>query len=702
MVLISLTGKTRLLESGSLEESNYTFIWKGNNTGCVRQHGVGFAIKNNLFRDVVVLEGSNERLLAIRLSNSIESPVILSLYAPTLMSSDEVKDQFYQYLHSFIKNIPEKTPLILLGDFNARVGDNRAAWPACLGNFGVGKLNENGQRLLELCSYFKLCCSLRNRPLSGLQSTKNCAKAKTKNQTSPSSEDWFEEKFEKLLPVIEKKHTALLAYKTRATRHNLASLRLARADVQRVVRQCTNEYWEEFSAQIQQVADTGHLKGMYEGIRKAIGPVQKKTAQIKDRNGNVIIDQKKQMDRWVEHYSEVYQTKMPVSQEELKNVQNLPTMLELDAYPTMDEVRSAVKQLSSGKAPGDDGIPTEIIKAGGLTLIHHLHELISLCWSLGKLPQDFKNASIVTLYKNKGDRRCCDNYRGISLFNICGKVFGKVVLQRLLPLAERVYPESQCSFRFGRSTIDMIFSIRQLEIGCPPTLLNIIRSFHQGMQATVKYNGAVSDSFEVESGTKQGDVLAPLLFGIYFAVVLQRAFEPNLMEGVLLHYDACFCSHSPNGLQLLLDKYSCACEHFGLTISVKKTKILPFKTTGQNNFTVNNFLLENRRLRWLGHVRRMDDTRTPKVMLYGELANCKRSKGRPLLRFKDACKRDLKAMDINVNTWEKKADNRKSWKDCIKVGLVHSEERYRMENEERYLKRKSRSATGTHTESLEN
>ena len=49
------------------------------------------------------------------------------------------------------------------------------------------------------------------------------------------------------------------------------------------------------------------------------------------------------------------------------------------------------------------------------------------------------------------------------MLNICGKVFAKVVLERLLPLAERVYPESQCGFRSGRTTIDMIFSVRQLQ-----------------------------------------------------------------------------------------------------------------------------------------------------------------------------------------------------------------------------------------------
>ena len=58
-----------------------------------------------------------------------------------------------------------------------------------------------------------------------------------------------------------------------------------------------------------------------------------------------------------------------------------------------------------------------------------------------------RDANIVTLYKNKGDRGACNNYRGISLLNVIGKLFAKVVLMKLQVLAERIYPESQCGFR---------------------------------------------------------------------------------------------------------------------------------------------------------------------------------------------------------------------------------------------------------------
>ena len=62
-------------------------------------------------------------------------------------------------------------------------------------------------------------------------------------------------------------------------------------------------------------------------------------------------------------------------------------------------------------------------------------------------------------------------------------------------------------------------------------------------------------------------------------------------------------------------------------------------------------LLKQRRLRWLGHTVRMDHGWISRD-LYGELAHGKRPTGRPLLRYKDICKRDMKTLTINTNKWE--------------------------------------------------
>ncbi len=133
-------------------------------------------------------------------------------------------------------------------------------------------------------------------------------------------------------------------------------------------------------------------------------------------------------------------------------VPDLPVMEELDIPPTLEELSKAIDCLACGKAPGSDGIPPEALKNGKPALLQPLHELLCLCWDQGYIPQDMRDANIVTVYKNKGDRSDCNNYRGISLLNIFGKAFARVILLRLQILASHIYPESQCGFRAGLQT----------------------------------------------------------------------------------------------------------------------------------------------------------------------------------------------------------------------------------------------------------
>ena len=61
-----------------------------------------------------------------------------------------------------------------------------------------------------------------------------------------------------------------------------------------------------------------------------------------------------------------------------------------------------------------------------------------------------------------------------------------------------------------------------------------MKSFHDGMMATVQYDSSTSDAFSIKSGVKQGCVLAPTLFGIFFALLLKHAFKSS-REGIYLH-----------------------------------------------------------------------------------------------------------------------------------------------------------------------
>ena len=177
-------------------------------------------------------------------------------------------------------------------------------------------------------------------------------------------------------------------------------------------------------------------------------------------------------------------------------------------------------------------------------------------------PQEFKDTTIIHLFKRKENPQVCDNHRGISFLSIAGKIIARVLLNRLNEHLERsgLLPESQCVFKTERATTDMIFTARQLQekcqeqnvylymtfvdltkafdtvsreglwtimakFGCPAKFIAMVRQFHDGMLARVQNDSEFSDPFPVKNGSKQGCVLASTLFSMMFSAMLIDAFQ---------------------------------------------------------------------------------------------------------------------------------------------------------------------------------
>ena len=135
--------------------------------------------------------------------------------------------------------------------------------------------------------------------------------------------------------------------------------------------------------------------------------------------------------QWTLHFSTLLNLTSEVTDEALESIQQRPMIPELDAAPNAAETDATIKQLQTGKAPGPDGIPAEVLKAGGETLITQLTRMFQVFWVNGQLPRDFRDANIILLYKNKGDRLSSDNHRGISLLSIVGKILARIMLNRI-------------------------------------------------------------------------------------------------------------------------------------------------------------------------------------------------------------------------------------------------------------------------------
>ena len=73
-------------------------------------------------------------------------------------------------------------------------------------------------------------------------------------------------------------------------------------------------------------------------------------------------------------------------------------------------------------------------------------------------------------------------------------------------------------------------------------------------------------------------------------------------------------------------------------------------------------ILLKKQLRWAGHVTRMEDSRMPKAVLFGELKAGKRNRGAPKKRYKDQLKKQLSLADIPPNSWQDAASDRLTWR----------------------------------------
>ena len=101
------------------------------------------------------------------------------------------------------------------------------------------------------------------------------------------------------------------------------------------------------------------------------------------------------MERWVEHYSDLYSRSDTVSPAALDAIECLPTLDELDLDRLVEELSKAIDILASGKAPGNNGIPTDLIEHGKTTLLLPLHDVLCQCWQEGAAPQDMRYYKII-------------------------------------------------------------------------------------------------------------------------------------------------------------------------------------------------------------------------------------------------------------------------------------------------------------------
>lgn len=162
----------------------------------------------------------------------------------------------------------------------------------------------------------------------------------------------------------------------------------------------------------------------------------------------------------VRFYSSLYQSKQTYSQESLTEYLDevqLPSLSEasrdeLDDPITIEELQVATSLFPNSKAPGDDGLPIEVYKQYGESILPHLLKVFNAAKQNGDLPQSMTRASIVLILKPNKDPLDSGSYRPISLLQTDVKILAKVLALRLNKVISTIIHTDQSGFMPQKST----------------------------------------------------------------------------------------------------------------------------------------------------------------------------------------------------------------------------------------------------------
>lgn len=701
--------ETKWKDGGKLElNGGYRLWWSGSKEA--KRNGVGIIVSPKWKEEVLEVREEGDRIIKIRMKVKHEEWEICQIYAPQVGCDQEAKDQFEEQLEGMIG----RRDIILLGDFNAQVGNERTGYEEVVGKYGYGRRNVEGERLLDLCNrnglvigntWFqkrdshritryswngeqktqidyvvvskekkKMLKDVKIIPSVGMDGDHRLLVAdiqiegtvrKRREYTEKKLKVWklseipvreeyqqmirkdfprgetkgVEEEWglfkrvlvqatektcgrtsgvrkevvtswwnDKVKEKVQAKNKAWREYMKNRTDEKKESYKNAKREAQRMVKEEKAEDWKKFAGKLEKDAD-GNKKMLY-GIVKSKRKERGGQRYLTDDSERLITNAEEIKETWKQYFDQLLNVGADVEDREVELDERAEE--EDENGPTWLEVEVALKKMKNGKAAGVDELVIEMVKAGGPVAIHWLYRVIRVVWKERKIPTDWEKGMIVPIYK-KGDRKKCGNYRGITLLCHTLKIYERIIDRRMRLEVDNMLNEEQYGFRWGRSTIDPIFVLRQamekswefgkrmsmvfLDIekaydsvprnvvweslerkGVNRGLIERVKSMYNVCESCVKTQEGMSGWFHISQGLRQGSVLSPLLFIIVMDDIhnkVKAETEERMDVEVMLFADD-FVAWSENEevLQRYVSLWNRNIREAGMRISVMKSEVL--------------------------------------------------------------------------------------------------------------------------------
>ena len=179
-------------------------------------------------------------------------------------------------------------------------------------------------------------------------------------------------------------------------------------------------------------------------------------AAIKDKERSVLTEERKINRRWNEYFKELLNEEN--KREELEKVEVVSGSVEGFLE---EEVKKAVKEMKTRKAPRPSGISADYFKYLDSDGLKWLTVLLNKIFEAERIPKGWTRSHLVTIYRDTGDPMQCRNFSGIKLVEHGLKVLEKVLDNRLRKLIKIC--DTQSGFPKGKGTMDAVFVLIRLQ-----------------------------------------------------------------------------------------------------------------------------------------------------------------------------------------------------------------------------------------------
>ena len=382
----------------------------------------------------------------------------------------------------------------------------------------------------------------------------------------------------------------------------------ARNGAERVKRKAKQDCWNQIGIDLEEDLN-GTKKLLYSLAKRYRGKKNEGAYAIKDKSGNLLTQLEDIGKRWREYFSELLNLDSDLEGAGEAVLRNLDIIVGPENLITLEEVKNAVKTMKKGKSPGGDGLPVEIIRAGGECVLNKLLNIFNTAYITENVPSDWQKGVISPLFK-RGEKTSCHNYRGITLLSHVGKIYTRILEKRLRACVEGILNDSQYGFRPGRGTTDAVFVVKMIlekswewgadkyalfidlekafdrvdrenlwqvlrdpHYNIPTKLLRVIKSIYAESKSKVTTQGIESDWFDIKSGVRQGDVLSPLLFIIFMDKCLRDIRTGiNNEETVMYADDVVVFADTVDDIRNVANRWSLGMKANGMKVNTKKGK----------------------------------------------------------------------------------------------------------------------------------